>query len=190
LKFQIPLWLTLNDIKIRLKLSPNENIEGFNDLQQENQSSEDLSYELSAVGELSRIIEIRPSREINSNKIEFDRFSDMNVYLNSVKNPAQKYKGNFLYNPSDKGTKRNAEPASLSIYLNVPELAFNKFCDALVYRKISGLSVGISVNAIQDEDVGAFGPPCRDDIVYIETADDLLDCKVKLTEIVSVINGK
>jgi len=184
--FQIPLWLKLSDIQINLKLSVNEYTEEFQNPQQNIETAETFTYEIFAIGELSRLIEIISDHKIDNEKAGHAQFYEISVDLKATKDPAQKYRGQFFYLSNDETRRLESKEPRLSLCLYVPERPLIRFCDALISRKISSLLVGISVKARQDSHVGAFRPPNRDDVVYIEANDGLISCKVKLREIASI----
>lgn len=185
MKIMIPLWLKIADVKVNLKLSINEQFDDIQDPPILIDLKETLIYQLSGICETSRIIEIIFVKNDHNENTTHHRFSNINVILMSTNNPGQKYKGQFFYFPNDDPQIADKEP-SLSLHLNVPELSLVKFYDALISKKISGLSIGIDVDGKQERHVGAFGPPDRDDEVYIEVLDGLSICSVKLTEIASI----
>jgi len=185
--YQIPLWINLTDVQVDFKLTISERFDDHKEPPQLIETTDKFIYKLSGTGELSRIIEIISDNEKDTNNVQYGRYSHVTVYV-SATNPAQKYKGEFFCVTKEAWETNPDIKPQLCLSLNVPETSLKKFCDALISRKISGLKVGICVEATQDDDVGCFGPPSRDDAAYIKANNDLVDCKVKLTEITSIIS--
>ncbi len=100
------------------------------------------------------------------------------VSLKAHRKGNKKYSGYFIYSEEDHASKIYNN--QLSLYLNVPELTFNKFCEEISSKNIHDLMVGIILNGEEAIGIGAFGPPNVDDVVSITADDSMFDSNVKL----------
>ena len=152
---EIILYIYLSEIRLQFRLSV-FNDHGGVQSPENNEISETLGYEITGTGELSRMIELTLNTQKESNKIT-ERFHKLSVCLRAHKPGVKKYSGYFLYNQENHAFKiHNNE---LSLYLNIPELTFNKFCKEIASKNIHSLTAGIMLNGIEESSVGAFGPP-------------------------------
>ena len=176
---EIPLWITLSKINLQLRISVSQTEDDVS-LIEGNDNSETLGYEISGTGELSRIIEVKLKTQ-NGLETTVERFSKLLVSLRAHQKGVKKYSGYFIYSKEDLAYKIYNN--QLTLYLDVPELTFNKFCKEIASQNIHNLIIGIRVSGEEDSDVGRFGPPSVDDIVSITTDDLMFDSNVKLTSI-------
>lgn len=175
-KTGIPLWITLSEIHLQLHLSVGQTEDDVQ-LNEGNDIPETLEYEISGTGELSRTIEVKLKNQDDS-KTTVKRFSELLVIIKAHKKGNKKYSGYFIYSEEYRAFKIYNN--QLTLYLDVPDLTFNKFCKEIASNNIHNLSVGIILNGEEANGVGAFGPPNVDDIVSITTDDSRFDSNVKL----------
>jgi hypothetical protein len=176
---KILLWISISEINLQLSLSVFQTDSNFNSAEK-NDVSEILGYKISGIGELSRIIEIRFNVQ-NESENAVEQFSKLLVSLNAHRKGDKKYSGYFLYTKADQ--RYQIYSNQLTLYLDVPELTFNKFCNEISSQNINNLIIGISLDGEEDSDVGSFGPPCHDDLVRITANDFMFNSNVKLTSI-------
>ena len=163
-KTGLPLWITLSEVHLRL-FFPVGQTEDDVQLTEGNNISETLEYEILGIGELSRTIEVKL-------KTTVERFNELDVSLKAHRKGNKKYSGYFIYSEEDNAFK-------LTLYLDVPELTFNKFCKKIASKNINNLSVGITLNEKNAVGVDVFEATNVDDIISYYNDDLMFNRNVK-----------
>lgn len=176
---EIPLWITLSDIHLKLRLSVYQSVDSVPSCESD-EISETFGYEISGTGELSRIIELNLNTQ-NGRENTVERFNKLLLSIRAHRKSEKKYSGHFIYSIKDQVFKNFNN--QLTLYLNVPEVTFNNFCREIASKNIHNLVVGISLNGEEDNSVGRFGPPSVDDIISLTTDDFMFDSNVRLTSL-------
>jgi hypothetical protein len=141
-------------------------------------SDSSLSWNISGIGHLHRYISMSYD-DGDDGKVE-KRFGEIDISLGSaITPPMDKIEGTLYYHREEWEARKNL-PDRPSILFSISKATLKRLCNEILSKQITGVSLQIQViGAIQEDHVGAFGPPDSTDFIYI----DGNECQVSLESI-------